>query len=177
MIRSNHVRTAAALLAGALILLAGCTAAKHKGEGRVYNRKNKFSIVPPPGWTSRGEFMGNFMFFTGPQEQGFAVNFNVNAQKDDGTPIESYPAVIKDVLRQVLVAHEVADEGFTEIDGAKCYYISGRFRGAQGMLQNLQYCIRGAKGRVYTITFTAPQEVFDDYRPVFEEVAISARMD
>jgi hypothetical protein len=54
----NHAGGIAVLVA---VVVAGCSSTDHTGPGRVHDGKNGFSIVPPAGWTSRGEFMGNFM--------------------------------------------------------------------------------------------------------------------
>ncbi len=157
--------------------LAGCTAAKHKGKGRVHDEKHGFSIVPPAGWVSRGEFMGNFMTFTGPQEEGFAVNFNVNARVHDRSPIEQFPAQIKPAYRKMLTDLVVADERFVTIDKKKCYCISSKFTMGTSRLQNLQYFLVGDNNKLYVMTFTAPADAFAKYRPLFERTALTARTD
>jgi len=158
--------------------LEGCTAAKHKGKGRVHDEEHGFSIVPPAGWISRGEFMGNFMTFTGPQEGGFTVNFNVNVQDHDRSPIEQVPAQVKLVYRKMLTDLVIADERFVTIDKKKCYCISSRFRMGTDRLQNLQYfLVGGNRKKIYIMTFTAPADSFAEYRPLFERTALTARTD
>lgn len=163
------------MLVGLLSLgAAGCKSAKHKGPGRVHDSKHKFSIVPPAAWTSKGEFGGAFMTYAGPQEGEFTVNFNVNVQIDTATPQQALP-LVKAYLAKIVTAYEPVDEGFTTIDGKKALYLCTKFRAGQFKLQNLQYAIfTGTK--VYTITFTAPQDVFAKYKPTFEKVGQSARI-
>lgn len=164
------------LLALVACLVVGCRSeSRHKEPGRVYDAKHKFSIIPPKDWVSRGEFMGCFMLFTGPQEEGGAINFVVNLQPETNSASEAL-SVSKQTLPRALNNYEVIDEGFLTIDGCDSFFLSGTFDMPAGRLQNLQYQIMTGK-KSYTITFTAPRSVFAKYRPIFEKSGLSARID
>jgi hypothetical protein len=157
-------------------LLVGCrSAARHKEPGRAYDAKNKFSIIPPEGWTEGSGLMGCFMVFTGPMEEGFTVNFNVNVQPETRPSREGMPET-KRALARVLNGYVLMDEGFVTIDGREASFLSSAFDMPAGKVQNLQYFITTGK-KVYVVTFTASQAVFEKYRPIFEKSGLSARMD
>jgi len=122
--------------------------------------------------------MGNFMTYTGPQEGEFTVNFNVNVHEDKSKATPEQTLVeVKQLLARLMTNYRAVEEDFEIIDGKRCYCLCGTFEMGRFKLQNLQYGIPTGKGKVYTITFTAPQEVFDKYRPRFERAAVSAQMD
>ena len=173
----SHTRRATILLTLSLLLSStGCSSARHQEAGRTYDEKNSFSIILPDGWTNRGELMGAFMFAAGPTENGFAVNFNVNVQKDAATAQEVLPK-LKEVLPKITNDYRPMSEGFIEIDGKKAYFLSGTFQMGPQRLQNLQYGVPSGNGRFYTLTFTAPQDTFEKHRASFEKMAQSARID
>lgn len=122
--------------------------------------------------------MGSFMSYHGPQEGDFPVNFNVKVQegKSNATPEQELLAV-KRLLMRMLTDCEIVEEAFEIIDGKRCFSLCATFEMRQRKLQVLQYGIPTPAGKVYAITFTAPQDVFDTYRPRFEQAAVSARMD
>jgi len=115
------------------------------------------------------------MLYMGPKEGEFAVNFNVNVVQYGGTPKQALP-VVKQTLARSAMGYRCMDEGFLAIDGRESLFISSAFDMPAGRLQNLQYQILTGK-RGYTITFTAPQSVFQKYRPIFEKCGLSARVD
>lgn len=163
------------LLAIAVISVSGCQDKRHTGTGRVYDAANKFSIVPPPGWTPAEEAMGSFLICTGPAEGGFAANLNVNVNPETRGPDQPV-AEIKGALGKILTNYEPMEEGFLTIDGKKALLLSSRFKMGQNDLQNLQYAIfTGSK--VYTITFTCLSSDFAKYRPTLEQSALTARVE
>jgi hypothetical protein len=123
--------------------------------------------------------MGSFMFYAGPVEDAFAVNLNVNAVQDDGTPIESTGPGLKKAYAGAVTAYKAVDEGFVTIDGKKSYWLSSKFTtGSNNVhVQNLQYLIVGGNHKAYTITFTALESNFAKYRPLFESTAMTAVTD
>lgn len=142
----------------------------HLSAGRVYDPQEGFSIIPPEGYHAT-ESPYHFMSFLGPGEDGFTANFNVTAQKDDGTPIEQAAPKVKHVLPMLLRKYAIVEEGFTTLAGRKVYFASGRFTWQGVGVQNLQYFIKGGNGRVYILTFASRQETFPRYRTQFEQSA------
>ncbi len=169
--------------AGAIVLLvaaltaAGCTPARHKGARRAHDRKNGFSIVPPPGWRKVAAPPGAFMAFAAREQGEFAANLNVNAQPHGGSPAGAFPTQVKPVLEKVFTDYQPADEAFVTIGAKKCYRLCSKFRMGVYRLQNLQYFIVGGNRKVYTLTFTALSADFEEHRPVFEKTALTARTD
>lgn len=162
------------------VVAGGCANKAHSAPGRTYDSKNGFSIAPPAGWTSKGEFMGAFMVYLGQTEHGFATNFNVTVEPYGGAPIEGVGPEIKKGLAGMLTAYKTADEGYVTIDGKKCYWLSGKFTvgtTSPQSLQTLQYVIPGGNHKVYTITFTTQEANFAKYRPLFEKAAMTVVTD
>ena len=154
------------------------SSSRHQSPWRVHDANNGFSIVPPPGWTSREAATGNFMTYHGPKEGGFPVSFNVNVHEDKSNAIpEQMLLGVKQLLTRVMTNYRAVEEDFEIIDGKRCYSLCGTFEMGRFKLQSLQYGIPTEAGKIYNITFTAPQDVFDKYRPRFEQTAVSARMD
>ena len=100
MQRANRPATLLVVVLSVTLAFAGCTSSRHKGKGRVYDEKNGFSIVPPTGWNSKGEFAGSFMIYVGPREGDFTVNLNVNLNEHDGTPIEQAGSQVKPMFER-----------------------------------------------------------------------------
>ena len=165
------------VLLAAVVGIGGCKDAKHTGTGRVYNSEYGFSMVPPAGWTESDALPGVFMLHFGPQEGEFRVNLNVTVTKDDGTPVENYPAAMKPAYAKAVVDYEFVEDGFVEFDGRKWYRISSKFRTGQHTVQNLQFIAPSSNGKVYSITFTATAETFEKHRDTFDRSGITGRMD
>jgi hypothetical protein len=150
---------------------AGEAAASHMAPGRVYDPQEAFSILLPPGWRNAGQSRPHFMTFLGPVEGPFTVNFNVLADKDDGTPVEEARPKVVGWMTRLLGSYQMVEEGFTHVAGEKAYYVSGTFVWDGQKVRNLQYFIRGANKRAYVLTFAAPVGTFAKHRPVFEQAA------
>ena len=104
-------------------------------------------------------------------EGPFTVNFNVLADKDDGTPVENARPKVMGWMTRLLGNYRMVEEGFTRIAGEKAYFVSGTFDWDGQKVRNLQYFIRGANKRAYVLTFAAPIGTFPKHRLVFEQVA------
>lgn len=149
---------------------------RHLEDGRVYDRKHDFSLVPPPSYASTGPAPHHFMNYLGPGEDGLTVNFHVNVVGDDGTPIANAAPKSQRVLRWLLQDYSCIEQGLTTIDGKDTYVCSGRFIWEGKNCRNLQYFIRGGNGRIYVLTFASLSSTYHIHLETFRRIAQTARI-
>ena len=178
--RRLPIIVALAVLVFSALVVSGCAKKSVSEEpGRVHNEENGFSFIPPDGWeVSPVMAMGAFMTYVGPQENGFRVNFNVNANPHDATPAPQCIAPTKKLLEGIFQDCVIVDDGLIRIDDRKGFFLSSKFTVMDRVVQNFQYYMFSKDGkRVYVMTYTATPESFDRYEEVFRESGMTARID
>jgi len=154
---------------------------RHTQEGRVYEQDKGISIIPPEGWVNDDKAPARFLPASiGPKEDGFPT-LNV-ASGTVPVDIEQVGAQLKKSLAAEQKKWECAEEGFTEIDNKKAYFISSRFvieRGDQSFpIQNLQFLVPSQDNKKsFVVTFTASADKFEGLHKRFEESAQTIRVD
>ena len=167
----------AVTLAFAACMTFGCSDSTPAPPQRIHDKENGFSVIPPDGWSRRGEVTGTLLTYFGPVEGDFTVNFNINTARDRGEAVEDLPAKMKALQVRSHPGYTAVEEGLVTINGRQAAYLSGVFQQGTSRLQKLQYLIRGANRQIYVITFTAPADTFAAHRPTFEATAMSMRTD
>ena len=160
---------------------------RHQGEGRVYDQKQGFSIIPPKDWVPprvRDDRSPSFINFLSPKRtENFAANLNVLSIPSNDT-IEKVAEKEKLEAAKVGPSYIFGGDGMTTIDGQKTYFIdysgTARIPGNDGpsKLKILQYFLLSKDGKKeFVLTFTTFSTDFEKLRKTFEEAANSVRVD
>lgn len=153
---------------------------KHRGEGRIYEKEAGISFLPPKDWEQLKDEEGVVLVFRGPESQG-SVTMNVKFQKGPPLSIEKMAPDLRKAAPAGVEKWKRLEDGFTEIDKRKAFYIDGKF-----ILNTVdpplemklrQYYLVGRERRVYVATFAVPAAKFDAARKSIEEAAKSFRVD
>lgn len=168
---------AALALAALAITVASC---KRSEPGRYVNREKAFSIIVPAEWDIEERKMNTDVIAVSPGESAedtFRENFNVL--------VESLPKEMtldEYYMKGMPIFKEFAKEfiqhagGFEEIDGEKFRYDVVSHKMGPLRIKVLQYLyVKGKKG--YLITFSAADDKFSNYEPMFREVAKGFRFE
>ena len=169
----------AVLLAATFLAVAGASCKKSE-PGRYVNREKGFSIVVPAEWDIEEKKMNTDMIAVSPGESAedtFRENFNVLVESlpKEMTLDEYYMKgmpLFKEFARE-FIQHA---GGFEEIDGEKFRYDIVSHKMGPLRIKVLQYLyVKGKKG--YLITFSAADDKFGNYEPMFKEVAKGFRFE
>jgi hypothetical protein len=162
---------------------------RHVGPGRRYWPEHGFSMAPPRMWLPLYDQSGAVTGYQASKEglkaaelQGiedtFDPNFNLQVNRDDGTPLEAVPDQIKVAMPKQFKDWQVLDEGFVKIDGKKAYRIASSFvvagKGQNTEIHMVQYFVL-SNNKAYALTFGAGPQSFPHLRETFEQAALSAR--
>jgi hypothetical protein len=150
---------------------------KHTDPGRIYDKENGFSIVPPEGYVSKGAMSGAFVFLMGPDVGHFRLSINVTVSADTGEKPEELGEQMKAAFKKILTDYAVAGEGYVTIDGKKSYWLSNTFSQGPLKLRTVQYFVRGNNKKTYAVTCASTAEAFEKYRQSFQDAALSVKTD
>jgi hypothetical protein len=152
---------------------------RHRGEGRVYEKAIRASLIPPSGWDRTEDEGGARLMFRGPAGDG-APAVNVTTFKNSGAPITAVGAAMKKALARDNPDWQLADEGVVKIDGKNSYYFSSKFtrkaNGDKKETQSIAFVVPG-QSRGYVISFRVDAAKFDGQRSAIEDAAKSFRGD
>jgi hypothetical protein len=160
---------------------------RHIGDGRIYNKNEQFSIVPPNGWSVPSPLAPHaFMTFAAPKnekraKENFLPNLNVISVPSQ-LPLEELRSATKEELTKNLVDFSLRQDGLVTIDGTNAYFIVydgiPSIPGMTIQWRNHQYVFRSKKSdKYFVVTFTSLPSQYDDLHKAFEESANTIRVD
>lgn len=169
-------------LIAAIIVLSGIVmiSCKKMEQGRYYNREKGFSIQVPSGWDIEEKKMRTDLIAVSPAEgpdDSFRENFNVLVEElqTNMTSEEYYQKGIP-LFKQFAVDFAQHGNGTERIDGTEFRYDIISHRMGPLKIKVLQYLtVRQKKG--YLITFSAADDKFERYAPMFREIAKGFRFE
>jgi hypothetical protein len=152
----------------------------HRGEGRIYEKEARISFLPPKDWEQLKDEEGVVLVFRGPESQG-SVTMNVKVQKGPPLSIEKMAPDIRKTVPAGVEGWKRLEDGFTEIDKRKAFYIDGKFTlntvDPALEMKLRQYYFFGRERRIYVATFTGRADKFEAARKAIEQAAKSFRVD
>ncbi len=153
---------------------------KKREEGRYYNREKGFSIQVPSGWDIEERKMNTDLIAVssaeGP-EDSFRENFNVLVEElpTNMTSDEYYQKGIP-LFKQFAADFAQHGNGIERIDGTDFRFDIISHKMGPLKIKVLQYLtVRQKKG--YLITFSAAEDKFERYAPMFKEIAKGFRFE
>lgn len=162
----------------ALIGLAANGCGRPKEPGRYYNGAEDFSLKLPEPWEIREGTMGAAVIVLSPQSgpsDDFTENVNVVVERlPKSMSAKEYEVATRRML-STLGDFAPIDEGACDIDGREAVWVVYSHRMKHRMKVLMYVLTRGRKA--YVITCTATPETFEEYEPVFREVARSFRFE
>jgi hypothetical protein len=184
--RTAKVITAAALALAVLAWTAHCATAPEaqpagteKPAAKTFQSAEKgFSITFPADWEIKPN-PPTIVSASRPAAPGDTFRENVNvcveALPRPLTPDEYVDAAIA-LLKKTFPGTAEVERGKVALGGADARYIVYTFKIGALQLKNLAYSVpRGLT--CFVITCTATPDTFDKYRPAFEEIANSLKME
>ncbi len=175
------MRTQEIIVTSLLVVIAlSFFTCKKTEQGRYYNREKGFSIQVPPGWDFEEKKMRTDLIAVSPAEgpeDTFRENFNVLVEElgVNMTSEEYYQKGIP-LFKQFAVDFMQHENGIERIDGKEFRYDIISHRMGPLKIKILQYLtVRQKKG--YLITFSAADDKFDRYLPMFKEIAKGFRFE
>lgn len=155
-------------------------ACKKTEQGRYNNHEKGFSIQVPSGWDIEENKMRTDLIAVSPAEgpeDSFRENFNVLVEQlaTNMTSDEYYQKGIP-LFKQFAVDFVQHGSGTERIDGTDFRYDIISHRMGPLKIKVLQYLtVRQKKG--YLVTFSAADDKFDFYMPMFKEIAKGFRFE
>lgn len=165
------------VLAVLLLGMSGC--GKTHEPGRYYSDKG-YSIRFPDGWEQQEGFMGTDVMALSPMEGAadqFRENVGVTVENLRSTmTLEEYAAAALQGMQKLCTDFEKLDEGDAVLEDGNAKWIAYSFRQGQVKVRAVVYLrVRGR--RAFVLACTASPETFEQYRPQFETIARSWRLE
>ncbi|MCX7679342.1 MAG: hypothetical protein N2316_08985 [Spirochaetes bacterium] len=161
------------------IILASLNCKKRE-EGRYYNNAKHFSIKVPPSWDIEEKKLQTDMIAVSPAEgfeDNFRENFNVLVENltSKMTADEYYQKGIP-LFKQFATEFAHHANGSETIDGIVFRYDIISHKIGPLKIKVIQY-LTVYKGKGYLITFSASFDKYQQYEPLFKEIAKSFRFE
>ena len=152
------------------------TTSRHVGKDRVYVKEAGFSVVLPSGWQTKVDPSSSpFLTSDGPNKQGTVPYFNVRFKTNGSSSVDEIAKKMKKELPEIVREWKLIEEGYVTIDGKRAYFCLSRSGDRAPMV--LTYYILGNNGKVYNLVWTTEVGVFDQYRTLYEQSALSVHTD
>jgi len=148
-------------------------AGRHAGKNRVLADGHAFSLIPPGGWRQVLHPL-SILTFQGPTDDGFAANFTVSADPYDGQPpLDDLPKETRSSLPPQFTPLE---DGFTEIDNKRAYFVRTVTTVQRHRVVNVQYFLP-VKQTMYSVSFACKASEYPQYKPLWKSVLDSVHAD
>ncbi len=170
---------AAALTILALLGVSLSACSPSQEPGRFYDEGKRFSIKFPQDWETKKGGMGTVVMAFSPQEgpaDGFRENVNVVVEElPRAISLQEYTELSLVNMRKLLTDFQMQESGDTSIgpNSAKWYIYSHRSGSVKATV--LQYFLVKDR-RAYVISTAAEPGQFSRYKPRFEEIAQTFRV-
>lgn len=151
-------------------------ATKGSGESVEYTSdRGGYSITCPPGWEKKGGIPGpiDMMFSCREDPSVISVTWAPMEKGQLGLS-KSVVSEMKETIRSTYPGCEITAEEWREVDGAKAFCLSLRFKPLGMELRNKQVMlVKG--GRFFTLVYTTSPEQFMNHLAEFEATVASFR--
>jgi len=139
----------------------------YHAPGMYYNEKYRFSMQPPRGWkvVDSGLREGTAVIFWGPKDKVFPPIVIIAV--DVTNSLEGHVTMFKQALHQILTNYQFVSEKSRMIDGLPgCELVYNYTKKILHLKTKRVYLLK--KEKVYDMSFTALQDNYEEYLPVFE---------
>ena len=167
----------ASLLAAAGLALGGAIGGCAGPRGAYVNRRLRFMLKVPPGWTVQ-EYSGEPCLWLRPPGRAGSAGPNVNVivfDREPGATLQTLADRNEEQTRHLARQESLGKETWTLADGRQAVVLEFRHAAFGDPMTVLQLTTVGG-GRVYTVTATATAREFAALEPTFEACLRSLRV-
>lgn len=137
------------------------------------NKQGGYQIRPPEGWSIKED--KDSVLFVSPSISSSVYPPNLLIIPESQTDLATHISEVKKILPQKVPGYQIMEEKSVTVNGKPAYLLSGIMTYQTLPLRNLQLYVY-SHGTVYSITFTASEDLWPKYQQLFMESLMSFRM-